>query len=315
MFRFSQLLATSFLVGTMSPPGIAWSRSVSADSGEALKLALANAKAGDNIVLASGNYDDLVIRGVGISPNVTIDASRGQFTSVVINDVRQFSWLGGLVLPVVNIQKNKPAFQINRSQGVKLAGAAFRADGQGVGIDIRNSGEVSIVDGQFDGLLRGIVFRNVAKGSAKGNVFRNMTSDGINIVSSVKISIIGNRCIDFAADGDFHPDCIQGWSEKGKPPVADILIEANIIDGRMQGISFFDHAAGGFDRITVRNNQVTTGYPNAIALSQCRNCMVSDNAVRTSPGARFKSKIRVNRTAGAVQESMGTVVKNNDVKE
>ena len=96
---------------------------------------------------------------------------------------------------------------------------------------------VSLVEGHFadafDALLRRVWFpdRRTAQAvvKARGNIATGLQSDGFNIATATKVSLIGNICRDFkpiasiydAAGNNIkdgtHPDCIQLWSEAGQP--------------------------------------------------------------------------------------------------
>jgi hypothetical protein len=88
-----------------------------------------------------------------------------------------------------------------------------------------------------------------------------------------------------------HPDCIQLWSRPTSQPTSDIVIRHNSVVGNTQGISVFDHAEGGFDRITIEDNDVNVSYPPGITLNNSRDSIVRRNHVRTLGNARYMANL------------------------
>ena len=145
------------------------------------------------------------------------------------------------------------------------------------------------------------------------NKLTGLISDGIDIAQSRLVTVKNNSCRDFAPTatqfdengkrtivGD-HPDCIQAWSRPASPPVADIVIENNSMEGTMQGIFFGNHVRngvddGGFDRIVIRNNVVRVTHSNGIRISDGRDSIVTGNRVSTFPGPLNPRSGRPNRS-------------------
>jgi len=93
--------------------------------------------------------------------------------------------------------------------------------------------------------------------------------------------------------------------------VADIVIRGNVMEGEMQGIFLGNHVRkgvddGGFDRITIENNEVTVSFPQGIGLFDARDSVVRNNTVRTIPGStlpngkRVRANLRVTGTGNRV---------------
>ena len=110
----------------------------------------------------------------------------------------------------------------------------------------------------------------------EGNVCRNFNPTRGRYDSKGKLLKDGN-----------HPDCIQGWSIRGRPPLADISISGNNAYGLMQGIFFGNPGQGGIDKIVVRDNKLDLAMFNGIVVMDAHGARVSHNIVRPIPGSRL----------------------------
>lgn len=179
------------------------------------------------------------------------------------------------------------------------------ADGYGVFV---NGGSGVMISGlRASGYKSGVVISRVDGFEVTGCGLSRMRSDGVQIAESRNGRIAGNVIHGTRILGDEHPDGIQIWSRPTSPPTADIVIEDNLIVGETQGISGFNHVRaevndGGFDRITIRRNRVVGGYPHGIALVEGRDCIVTDNAVSTYPGSRWRASINLVRCERTVRD-------------
>jgi len=237
-----------------------------------LDAAIASARPGDHLVLGRGQFGPLTISGRTFSPAITIDASAASIDGIVIRGSRGIAFTGGTVA-------NDPAqnFVILVDFSKDIAFSGMRVSGGRIGMSISRSQDVKIQKNDFDGVR----------------------SDGVNVAMSQRVLIEGNLCHNFkpimpvydekgkiTRDGD-HPDCVQGWSNPKYPPTADITIVGNKGVGYMQGVFFGNGGQGGFDRVTVRDNDFTLSLWNGIVLVEARDSVVSGNTVRTIPGAKM----------------------------
>ncbi len=236
---------------------------------------IATARGGETIVLPSGMTGVLTIRRKNFTPAITIDAGAATLTGIVLNQVDGVTIKGGTVIG---------------------------PGGRSYGISIRSSANIRIVDMQITGAHRGVVVNESHDIELSGLNLVGLISDGINIALSRRVLVKRNRCHDFRPniatydangkrirDGD-HPDCIQAWSRPTAPPVSDITVVDNDIDGTMQGIFFGNHVRdgvddGGFDRIVIKDNIVRVSYPHGITLTDVRGATITGNRISTVPGA------------------------------
>ena len=234
-----------------------------------IDAALARAGDGDTIRLAPGDYGPIKVKRRNWAPAITIEASDARLVNVRLDTVSGLNWRGG------------------HFDGGHVQNGGFAA--------LYGSKDIRIEAASFTGFTRyGIAVDQSADIDIIGNKFSDSGSDGIDIGQSRRISIEGNDCRDFNPTEKAHPDCIQMWSRATSPPTSDVIIRNNVMHGKMQGISLFNHIRngsddGGFDRITIIGNDVAiSDFYHGIAAYSCRDCLIRDNKVSTLPGANPK---------------------------
>ncbi len=248
---------------------------------------------GSIILLPKDSDPDLVISGKNYSPAITIDASRASLTSIKIVES------SGIII------KN---------------GTVTGPGGRSYAVHIDRSRGIGIENMTLTGAHRGIVIARSKDVRIANNTLTRLISDGINIGESRSVEVTGNSCSKFnprrgvydkngkrLKDGD-HPDCIQAWSRPSSPPVSDVIVSNNRMEGYMQGIFFGNGKRngvndGGFDRIRITDNTVKVGMPSGIVLMDGRNSIVTGNKVYTVPGSVLPNgrgtKVKANlRVAG-----------------
>ncbi|WP_375290994.1 hypothetical protein [Qipengyuania sp.] len=232
-----------------------------------------DAKAGDTIVLDQRwIYGDLSLPRANHAVPVTIMASGTRARSLTIRQTAGWKWMGGTIASPL-----PPAVWVN--------------------VFIDNSDRIEIVGTTLTGGQTGVL---VTRGSQditlRNNIATGLRSDGFNIATASRVSLVGNMCTEFRPippvyrgtrlikDGT-HPDCIQVWSENGKPATSDIFIVGNRIGAGMQGITNF--GARPPERVFVWNNDISmAGYWWAIAMNETTGADVRNNKVRTIQGSR-----------------------------
>lgn len=262
-----------------------------------LERALEQAGGGAKIVLTPGDYGAVAFPARNFRPALQIDARAARFTGITLAKV----------------------------SGVAIKGGTLRGPGgRSYGISISEARNIRISDMRIGGAHRGIVVNQSENVTLIGNKLTGLISDGINVAYSKRIRVERNSCADFRPtpaiydatgkrlrDGD-HADCIQAWSRPQFAPTSDLTIVGNEADGLMQGIFLGNHVRdgvddGGFDRVVIRGNRVRVGMPNGILVSNARGGEVTDNVVRTTPGA-----VLPNRPGWAVRAKL--LVKDSTVR-
>jgi nitrous oxidase accessory protein NosD len=267
-----------------------------------LKAHLDAAKGGETIRLAPGDYGVVTFPRRTYSPAITLDASQASFAGLVLMNT------GGVTV-----------------RGGRIDGPG----GRSYGISIRGADGVRIENMRISGAHRGVVVNESENVALVGNELTGLISDGINVALSRKVLVQRNRCHDFSPrmaifdadgkklkDGD-HPDCIQAWSRPSRPPVSDVQVLDNVMEGKMQGIFFGNHVRngiddGGFDRVLIKGNRLKVNMLG-ITLDNARDSRVEDNHVERwpelvfpdRPNFRVKSGVRIN---GGTATGCGNVV-------
>jgi hypothetical protein len=245
------------------------------------KGVLAGAKAGDTVVLARGSYGDVMLPARDHAKPVSIDARAAVVRSLTIRGTAGWRWTGGTV-DSPPLQPPHGAHTVWRNV---MIDSAHRIELAGVTLTGGHTG-VLVTRGSSDIVLR-------------DNIATGLQSDGFNIATATRVSLLGNTCRDFrpippvydgarmVKDGT-HPDCIMLWSETGRPPTSDITIIGNRAEGAMQGIAHFWHPRLGRDkvyRVTARDNIVEVSYFHGIMLENTPGSDIRNNVVRTIKGA------------------------------
>ncbi len=232
------------------------------------------AACGDTLTLAPGEY------GVFNAPRLTcptgnrllVDAAAATMTSAVVRSTAGVDIVGGRVRGT----GDGAAVTVDGASFVRLSG--MTAGGTRTAFTIARSSNIDLIGNRCDGIR----------------------SDCINLAGVQRANVIGNYCgppnpipavYDAAGkllkDGD-HPDCIQGWSIVGRAATSDINLIGNTAFGYMQGIWFGNPGQGGYDRITIRNNDLVIGAFNGISVYEGRATDIRNNRILPVPGSRLQ---------------------------
>jgi hypothetical protein len=247
-----------------------------------LPQVLKKATWGDTITLSAGSYGVLSAPRLACSmgtakscegkPRLLINAAAATMTSVVVRSTTGVEITGGFVAA----SGNGAAVTVDFANNIRLS--HMKVSGSRVAFTVVRSSNVDLI----------------------GNTCVDIRSDCINIAGVQRMNVTGNFCGPpnpiravyddsgkLIKDGD-HPDCIQGWSIVDRAPTADINIFGNRAIGYQQGIWFGNPGQGGYDRITIRNNDLLIGAFNGIAVYEGRQTLIRDNRVLPVRGARLQ---------------------------
>jgi len=269
-------------------------------SGQAqLDALLARAAPGATVKLPAGDYGLVLVEDRAFERPITLDATGARFEGLTLRRVKGMAIRGAQVTGSMD----RNAILVRESQHVRLEG-----------LTVRQARKAIIVNLSSDVVLR-------------DNKLEGLRSDGINVALSRRVLIEGNQCRAFTPikaeydaagkrvrDGD-HADCIQLWSRPEAAPVSDIIIRRNVADGDMQGIFLGNHVRkgvddGGYDRITIEDNDLTVAYPQGIGLYDARNSVVRNNRVRTIAGSRMPSGKAIRANINVIRGSGNLVCGN-----
>ena len=259
-----------------------------------LATRFAEARAGDTIRLAEDFYPIIRLANRDWPVAVTLDARGANFAGLVLDKVGGLHVQGGSFVGSVAEPDFVNVIEVNHGRDISFDGATISGTGAaGFGANFHWGDDVAVINATFKGLLKGVIFNEVAGGRIADTGFTHMRSDGINIAASHDVVVERVTCSAFSPIPTDHPDCVQMWSVKGLPPTADITIRDNHATGAMEGFSGFDHGDGGFDRIVITGNVVRVSYPHGIALYGARASVVEGNDVATLAGAQYQARINI----------------------
>ncbi|NJM82102.1 MAG: hypothetical protein HC844_06065 [Tabrizicola sp.] len=281
---------------------------VSVSNADQLKSALANAKAGDTILLATGNYGALST-GNDYGTAITIKSANpdapATFSSVSLNGAT------GITFDSINFDyKFKTGdsidvspFEVFNSSNITFRNSTFDGDvakGLGGGSDgyalgrglvIGNSNGVTVEGSEIKNFMRGVFAYESQNIKVIDNDISGMRSDGLNFTQVQGVLIEDNFIHDFraaAGTGD-HGDMIQFWTSGTTKPSTDITIRGNTLDVGQGSWS---------QSIFMRNEVVDQGKAGASMYYQ--NVLIEGNTIKNA------------HTHGiTVGETDGLVVQNN----
>jgi parallel beta-helix repeat protein len=276
---------------------------INVNSTAGLLAALKSARDGDIILLETGTYSAVTLRGFNFA-DVTIQ-SKSPLQPAVLTDllVKDSSGINFRNLEfAVDPAKPLNSFQIMSSKDIHVDKVNVHGTLNGnpaddkSGLMIRSSSDVSVTNSEFHQLWHGISLLDNDKIVLTGNNFHDIRTDGIRGGGTSNLMISNNSFTDFYPAAGDHPDAIQLWTTNTTETARNIVISDNIVtrgNGAMiQGIFLrdtFDQLP--FHDVTITNNLVVGGMYNGISVSGSVNLKLSNNTVVALPDQ--KSWIRV----------------------
>lgn len=314
---------------------------------EARKLVVKNplgpVKAGDRIILRTGDYGLLKIDSYHNSDFVEIKAQknhRPKFESILIQgaskwklsglEFQQFyqkgvskrramlsilshSWLGPTYDVVIDNSKFRTVNDIvnwKKKEWIENSSDAINV----------SANNVTLKGNHIENIQYGIVI-NGSNAKVEKNVIKNFSGDGVRALGDYGVYQFNTIKNNYAVN-DHHDDAIQSWSyadgRVGKGVVKGVVIRSNTIinyedenqkfRGPLQGIGAFD---GFYEDWVIENNVIMVDNWHGIALAGFRNCKIQNNTVVDikygKPGPAWISLS--NHKDG--RQSDGCVVRNN----
>lgn len=298
-------------------------------------------KAGDVIMLMSGDYGDVAITNVFNDKFITVMAAPGQ------KPVIQHLKIGGgarWMFQGLTFQSEYPSgakqnantqVNINDGWGDTTKNIIFDHDTFQTTADSSgwkdadwfskpnyftlgfNATCVTVTNSTFRNLLNGISV-NGPQTLIKNNSITKFSNDAIDVTAS-KVSIIGNTITDAMHNGtsELHPDAIQVWTNpiNGKVlnPNSDIMIDSNkvympkSVDGERNILQGF--TVGYCQNVTIQNNVVSINLWNAIFTNGTWNTRILNNTVMSSDPVGHPSRIYVG--SSAYGPSKNVIIRNN----
>jgi Ca2+-binding RTX toxin-like protein len=269
-----------------------------------LLAALDDARPGDTLRLAAGNYGTVELDGtrnpgLRFAGDVTVtSASPGApavFNDLTLRNVSNLNF-ENIDFTGVGGRTSGDLVTVTQSRGVTINNSDF--DGRQIGgvqngLSVTNSSDVQVSNSEFDDFYYGAGFRVVDNLRILNNNVHSMDFDGLRLAQVTNTLIQGNRLhdMDGPVDGG-HRDMIQFWNTDG--PSANVTIRGNTIDigdGRMiQSLFIYNEAvlqgAGQsmFHRnFLIENNHIEGVHPHGILVGETIGLTIRGNTVVKDP--------------------------------
>lgn len=297
--------------------------------------ALKDARSGDVLKLR-GEFPSMHVRKRDLPQSfdvpVTLDLTQASVTGWQFSEIDGLRFVGGLVQPVASavvkgVQTYSHGLRFNNCKRITSIGlrgrgpAAFEEGkpfvyGDGIAFWVLGGEDVEAIDFDLRGFKNGVSIGKTRRFEIAGGACSDMRSDGIQLAQCWQGRVTRNVVHASRKRDTEHPDGIQMWSRPDAPPTSDIEISENVIVGRTQGITGFNHIRdgvddGGFDRLVIRENQIAVEYVHALTIDSGRGLIVTDNVIRTLPGAVSRASLNlkdctdVNRSGNLVSSGAG----------
>lgn len=315
-----------------------------------LQAALAQAKAGDTILLAGGDYGTLTLNGrrdafLKFDGPVTIGAADPGnppvFSGLDVRDTKGLSFQGlhfdyayqdGQPIwhkPFIAWNNSDISFIGNRFTGDVARGLTEADNGfpTGFGLQIRGSQNVTVSDNDISGFFRGLVVAESDALVVTGNELHGIRMDGMNFSAIQGVLIEGNELHNFARSmgSADHSDMIQFWTNGTTRPSTDIVIRNNILDlgdGHYTQSIFMrndmvDRGFAGaemfYRNVLIEGNVIVNAHMHGIHVGETAGLVIRNNSVLTADGATeggATSGLQTPRIAVAPTSQDVTIVQN-----
>jgi len=273
-----------------------------------LSTAISSASGGDTIILADGDYGELVL-GKDFSSTVTFQSENplgASFSRLVVDNGSNMAFDG---FDLQGSFAAKYSSGISLTNSVTTSGKFYIRSVDGLVID-----HCTATGDQY-----GILLNSVQNFSVTNSYFGNVTEDVMRITGDSYNGLIENNyLIDTVAVKPTHPDLLQMFGANGYTP-HDITIRGNVFydDGTTgsvsaQGIFVSDPQAGGYKNILIEDNLINVNSPNSIYINGGQeNVVVSNNTLMPNKGDGG-AIIRLAEKSG--MDNSGTIVEGNVAK-
>lgn len=270
----------------------------------ALTSALKSAVSGDVIKLAAGTYSGFGASNLTFTNGVTITsadpAKQAILTDFSITNVHGVTFSNLEMVATTHLDyiannTNYYAFKVAKSSDIHFdkiyAHGSLDGNAQNdvLGLQIRDSSNVSVTNSEFEQLNRALAVGNTKDVVVSGNEVHGLRSDGFNFAQVSKVKVTGNVFHDFDPVKGDHPDAIQFWTTSTTVASSDILISGNVItrgDGEYtQGIFMRDETGVlPYERVTISDNLIVgTGW-SGLRVIGAKNLTITNNELVSVTG-------------------------------
>jgi parallel beta-helix repeat protein len=290
-----------------------------------LQAAVTASKAGDVILLATGNYGRIRIRNtLRTGSPVRIEPASSAVPTATDFEISASS--GFAVYGLTITGSEHPLVSISTSSDIRLGGLRIYGatnnkdawDDENSGLWIRNSSRVSVSNTRISDVRTGIYVQR-SNGIIIADSTVEFVREGLNVAAVDQLYVYRNRFQEFTpnyAKGE-HPDAIQFWVTNETVGVTNVVIAENFLSlGGYKPVQGFFIASGGdatdpqsivHERVELRHNIYYGSARNALRLGGVRTSYVHHNTVLASPNADRNTTNdydATGRTGGGLQPSI-----------
>jgi hypothetical protein len=291
-----------------------------------LDRAIANASAGDRILLGAGDYGRLAIQGRNYSASLVLEAQDGaappRFQSIVVERssnivLRNLSVsFGASARPQTDYAVHLSHAQAIRLEGMRVASAPNGVAGDDAnGVMALSSADIEIVDSVFDETYRGVVSFESDRVLVRRNVILRSGVDGVAARGADGLTIEDNYIAEFLAVDPvaLHPDGVQIWSKSAARPNRNIAIRRNLIR-RGEG----DPAQGVFIRtpelrsvgIVIEDNVIDQSMGQGVAIENAEGAVIRRNTLLPARRGEAAPAIDVRNAVAATDANLAVAYRN-----
>ena len=274
-----------------------------------LDSALRSVGGGDTILLASGTYGDLSLKEK-FSQTVTI-ASADPGRPAVINAMMLRGAanveLKGLKFDYAPGKSDDSPFWIEGARGVTLVDVNIEGQrsgpyGVGIGLRVKNSQDVQLVNSEVADFRNGLSFTNSSNVKVLNTDFRGMSNDAMLLGGMTNMLIQGNDFRDMNSPPAIrHKDMIQFFTGSGSPASQDIVIRDNVISNpeASHGIFFTNPLANAgnlgalYRNVLIEGNDIRSGHTHGISINHGDGVTIRNNTVLQHPDVGSKAPITI----------------------
>ncbi|SEI87364.1 Right handed beta helix region [Sphingomonas sp. OV641] len=271
-----------------------------------LVMVLRQARGGQRILLAPGNYAPFALREIKPASELVITsqdpARRAVLTGVNLRGSANLTFRNLVLRGSGTAAQEDFLFRDVRNLTITHVLASGRAGPVGLAEDkilqLRDCVGATISHAEFTNAVIAVSLLDTSGVSVVSSYFHDLRMDAIRGGGNSNVLIAYNHVTGFTPAAKDHPDGIQFWTSRQKTGAHDIRIIGNVIHrGRgkaMQGIFLRDETGSlPYRNIALEENIVVGGMFNGIAvLSETESLTLTANTVAAYPDQ--KSWIRVN---------------------
>ncbi|WP_136161983.1 right-handed parallel beta-helix repeat-containing protein [Sphingomonas flavalba] len=267
-----------------------------------LDRALEQAKGGERIVLAPGNYGISLANRQFTAPVTITSQSRdaiAQISRFMVKNVSNLTFERVAIGRPLNA--GEPGYSrladLIESRNILFDHVDFHGskDGNpandGWGLYILGGSKVTVRRSAFSELTRGAVSSRITGLKFEGNSFTTIASDGSNFAAVDDVEIVGNCFTGFSPQPGDHPDAIQFWTQGQTRGSSRVRIADNQLfqgDGEgFQGIFIGGEPGKRHSKFEIVNNLIyVQDQYHGIAVADADDVLIADNTVVSIPDHR-----------------------------